>query len=87
MVPTVDNNLIQSCINIFVVLFEELAATHNLDKMSQLDADIACSMVLIFSFVWSAGANLHDSIKDNSRVRFSQYIKGKILKFFNGFPY
>lgn len=40
-------------------------------------------MVLIFSFVWSAGANLHDS----SRGKFSQYIKGKILKHFSGFPF
>jgi dynein heavy chain len=55
--------------------------------MSNFDVDSACSMVLIFAFVWSAGANLHDSIKDNSRVRFSQHIKGKILKFFSGFPY
>lgn len=64
-----------------------MADVHNLDKMSNFDADMACSMVLIFSFIWSAGANLHDSPKDNSRIRFSQYIKGKILKFFSGFPY
>jgi dynein heavy chain len=87
IIATVDNNLVQSCINLFAVLFDELTDTHNLDKMSTLDADVACSMVLIFSFVWSAGANLHDNPKDNSRLRFSQHIKGKILKFFNGFPY
>ena len=40
-------------------------------------------MVIIFSFIWSAGANLHDS----SRNKFSQYIKGKILKHFSGFPF
>jgi dynein heavy chain len=70
-----------------VVLFEELTEVHNLDKMSTADADVACSMVLIFAFVWSTGANLQDNPKDNSRLRFSQHIKGKILKFFNGFPY
>lgn len=87
MIGTADNNLVQSCINLFNVLFDEMSDIQNLDKMSNFDADMACSMVLIFSFIWSAGANLHDNPKDNSRVRFSQYIKGKILKFFSGFPY
>ena len=64
-----------------------MAGAQNLDKMSNFDADSCCSMVLIFSFVWSAGANLHDSIKDNSRVKFSQHIKNKILKFYSSFPY
>ena len=55
--------------------------------MSNFDADACCSMVMIFAFVWSAGANLHDSLKDNSRVKFSQQIKNKILKFYSSFPY
>lgn len=55
--------------------------------MSNFDADASCSMVMIFSFVWSAGANLYDGIKDNSRVKFSQHIKTKILKFYSSFPY
>ncbi len=63
MIGTVDNNLVQSCINIFTILFNELTVKQNLDKMSNFDADSCCSMVLIFSFVWSAGANLHDSVK------------------------
>lgn len=87
MISTADNNLVQSCINIFNILFDEMAAAQNLDKMSNFDADSCCSMVLIFAFVWSAGANLHDSVKDNSRVKFSQHIKNKILKFYSSFPY
>jgi len=45
------------------------------------------SLIFIFSFIWSAGANLHDNPRDNSRLRFSQSIKGKFLKIFTGFPY
>ena len=87
MIGTVDNNLVQSCINIFNIMFNEMAARQNLDKMTNYDADACCSMVLIFSFVWSAGANLYDNIKDNSRVKFSHHIKNKILKFYSTFPY
>lgn len=39
--------------------------------------------MFIFSFIWSAGGNLHDS----SRQKFSQVIKGKILKILTGFPF
>lgn len=63
IIGTVDNNIVQSCINIFNILFGEMIAKHNLDKMSNFDAESCCSIVLIFSFVWSAGANLHDSLK------------------------
>ena len=84
---TADNNLVQSCINIFTILFNELTAKQNLDKLSNFDADASCSMVLIFSFVWSAGANLYDSVKENSRTKFSHTIKNKILKFYSSFPY
>lgn len=40
-------------------------------------------MIFIFSFIWSAGGNLHDS----SRPKFSQTIKSKILKILSGFPF
>lgn len=40
-------------------------------------------MIFAFSFIWSAGANLHDS----SRSKFSQTIKGRILKILTGFPF
>ena len=87
IITTQDNNLVQSCINIFNILFNQLSAKQNLDKMSNFDADACCSMVLIFSFVWSAGANLSDNPKDNSRIKFSHAIKNKILKFYSSFPY
>ena len=64
-----------------------MTAAQNLDKMNSFDADVCCSMVLIFSFVWSVGANLYDSPKDNSRVKFSQHIKNKIIKFYSSFPF
>lgn len=45
------------------------------------------SMIFVFSFIWSAGANLHDNPRNNSRVKFSQYFKSKILKLLSGFPF
>lgn len=87
VITTQDNNIVQSCLNIFDIMFDELRENQELDKLSQFDADMCCSMVMIFSFVWSAGANLQDSIKENSRVKFSQQIKNKILKFYSSFPY
>ena len=87
VIGTVDNNIVQSCLNLFDILFDELRHTQDLNVMSNFDADACCSMVMIFAFVWSAGANLHDSLKDNSRVKFSQNIKNKILKFYSSFPY
>lgn len=63
VIGTQDNNLVQSCLNIFDILFDELRHTQDLNAMSNFDADACCSMVMIFSFVWSAGANLQDSIK------------------------
>lgn len=40
-------------------------------------------MAFVFSFIWSAGGNLHDS----TRSKFSQTIKNKILKLITGFPF
>jgi len=40
-------------------------------------------MNVIFSFIWSAGANIFD----DSRKEFSQQIRGKILKIMSGFPF
>lgn len=44
-------------------------------------------MVFIFAFIWSAGANLYDNPKDNSRTKFSQSIKAKLLKLSSGFSF
>lgn len=45
-------------------------------------------MVFVFSFVWSVGANLQDNPRENSRTKFSQYIKNRILKNFSiNLPY
>lgn len=44
-------------------------------------------MILIFGFVWSAGGNLYDNPRDNSRNKFSQHIRTKIRKFYMAYPY
>ena len=44
--------------------------------------------MFVFSFVWSVGANLQDNPRDNSRAKFSQQIKNRILKSFSvNLPY
>ena len=42
---------------------------------------------MIFSFIWSAGGNLHDNVRENSRVKFSSNLRTKILKIQNNFPF
>lgn len=38
-----------------------LTETVNLEKLNKFDMESHIAMVLIFSYIWSAGANLHDS--------------------------
>ena len=82
-IPTVDVNLVKSCLNLCNILLGICKEQVQMDKLTAFEADNYVSMVLIFSFIWSAGGNLHD----NSRLKFSQYIKSKILKHFSGFPF
>jgi len=88
VIPTVDINLVQSCINIIEVLYlnykEHYPQTHSLGGA---ETENLMSMIFVFSFIWSAGANLHDNPRNNSRVKFSQYFKSKILKLLSGFPF
>lgn len=83
MIPSVDNNIINSCLNFISILFEELKQIYQLNSINPNEAKELCAMVYIFSFIWSAGANLHD----DSRKKFSIEVKQNIFKYFNGFPY
>ena len=83
LIPSTDNNMLKSCLNLSQIMLGICKEQVQLEKLTPYEMENYVSMVLIFSFVWSAGANLHDS----SRTKFSQYIKGKILKYFSGFPF
>ena len=44
-------------------------------------------MMTIFAFIWSAGANVLDSISVVGRNKLSKFIKTKIMGFYQGFPF
>ena len=44
-------------------------------------------MMIIFSYIWSAGGNVYDTINLSGRVKFSKYLKSKLLGFFTSFPF
>lgn len=84
IIPSVNNNLIQSCLKMISVLFEELKTAHpNLHQKDQSEQKELCAMVYVFAFIWSAGANLHDDY----RKAFSINIKQFMIKYYNSFPY
>ncbi|CAK85038.1 unnamed protein product (macronuclear) [Paramecium tetraurelia] len=82
-IPTTVNNILKSLLNLAQINLKLLTDTVVLEKMNKFDMESHIAMVLIFSYIWSAGANLHDS----SRSQFSQYLKGKIISLFSGFPF
>lgn len=83
VIVSVDNNLVESCLGLVSIIFEDLKAEHKLAELNPNDQKELCAMVYIFAFIWSLGANL----EDKSRKTFSSEIKQAILKYFNGFPY
>ena len=88
MIPSADINMVSSCLNLINVMFQEFKEkVAHIDKLSNFDIENYINMIFIFSFIWSAGANMHDNPRDNSRINFSQHIKTKILKIFSGFPF
>lgn len=56
-----------------------------IDKLTQYEYDNYFNMIFIFSFIWSAGGNLNDDSRMNSRVKFSQFMRQKFLKVYSSF--
>lgn len=83
IISTVNNNLVQSCLNLVEILFAECGEHHNLEKLAAAESEHLCGMILIFAFIWSVGGNVHDS----TRSRFSQTMKQRFLKITAGFPF
>jgi dynein heavy chain len=86
-IASVNVNLVQSCINLVEVLYDQMKESYGNDihKLSSYELDNLVNMILIFSFIWSAGGNLTDNPKDN-RDFFSREIKQKVLKLLQTFP-
>jgi len=91
VIASVDGNLITTCCNMINTFFGQLlyktGGIEKLEKQSDEDLKLRLNMVMIFSFICSIGGNLHDAATNNSRVRFSQYIRSKIMKYFSSFPF
>ena len=66
------------------VMFNAFCEFHGgrekVEKLEKPDLDLNFNLILIFSFIWSVGGNLFDGMPWNSRQKYSQFIKSKILK-------
>lgn len=80
IVETANVNLVQSCLNM-VSAFLNHDMLDKLKRTAQFPDKIVQTFI-IFSLIWSLGANLHDS----SRKRFSDALKMEILPIMPEFP-
>ncbi len=80
IVETVNVNLVQSCLN----MISAFLSHDMLDKLKRTIQypDKVVMTFIIFSLIWSLGANLHDS----SRKKFSDALKAEILPIMPEFP-
>lgn len=78
IVPSVDANLVTSCLN----LLEAFLTSENLDLKKVVSPDKVVMVYLIFSLIWSLGANLYDA----SRKNFHRFLKFKIATLYSDFP-
>jgi dynein heavy chain, axonemal len=80
IIETVNVNLVSSCLNMIQAFMNE----ETLEKLKKT-AVYPEKMVLtyiVFSLIWSLGANLHDT----SRKKFSDSIKAEIMNILPEFP-
>eukprot|EP01022_Parablepharisma_sp_SALTPOND_P014052 TRINITY_DN188_c0_g2_i1.p1 TRINITY_DN188_c0_g2~~TRINITY_DN188_c0_g2_i1.p1 ORF type:complete len:4549 (-),score=684.34 TRINITY_DN188_c0_g2_i1:241-13887(-) len=77
-IPSVDVNLIKSCLNIFTSLIDP----QYLDLKKKENPETLTLLLFLFSFIWSFGANIHES----SRKEFNQFMKYKMTSYYTDFP-
>ena len=78
VVPSVDTNLVQSCLN----LFDSLIFSHNIDWKKQTKQDQIILLYFLFAFIWSMGANIEDSTRHN----FNDFFTRKVAPLYDEFP-
>ena len=85
-IASVDVNLVQSCLNLFEVLYREFKENnlHRKDKKKQIDSDVEqfLTNIFIFSFYWTIGGNL----EDKSRERFNKEMREYFQTVSNNLP-
>lgn len=71
MIVSSDTNLCQSFLNLVTVMFNQLCdfcgGREKVEKLEKPDLELYFNLILIFSFIWSIGANLFDGMPWNSR--------------------
>lgn len=80
MITSVDMNMVKSYLNLVDISLIEFRDSGQTEKLDTNDINNILMKIVIFSFVWSAGANLHDNVRENSRIKFSSNLRAKILK-------
>ena len=81
-VPSVDVNLVQSSLNLISTMFGVLKDHFGANTYERDLGDIPM-MILIFSLGWSMGGNTDDDTKN----KFSNFFKLKIMSIYPNFPY
>jgi dynein heavy chain len=78
-IPSVDINLVTSCLNLFKVLYNEYKLMQGVKKEKKKFSDTEMEAFLvnlfIFSFYWSVGGNLEDSVTYKSREKFNREMR------------
>ena len=76
-VPSVDVNLVQSCLNLFEVQFNEFKTIqlNKKDKKRILDSEMEqfLNFLFVFSFYWTIGGNLEDKSRDKFNTDMREY--------------
>jgi hypothetical protein len=80
MVPSVDANLISSCLN-FLKAFLGVDGM-DLRKQNNQNVSKAISTYIAFSLTWSLGGNLHES----SRKEFNRALRAELKSRFSDLP-
>mmetsp|Transcript_28705 Transcript_28705/g.25771 ORF Transcript_28705/g.25771 Transcript_28705/m.25771 type:complete len:277 (+) Transcript_28705:1280-2110(+) len=88
MIPSVDVNLVKNTLNIVDMMFrvqkdseKDVYGAHH--HAPEKDMAEYSTLILIFSIIWSMGANINDA----SKREFSQFFKMKIMTMYTKFPY
>jgi len=77
-IPSVDVNLVRSCLNIFTSMIDPAV----LDLKKRENPETLTLLIFLFSFIWSFGANIHEA----NRKEFNQFLRYKMASVYTDFP-
>lgn len=80
IIPSVDNNLVSSCLKLLESVMDPESNKVDLKRAVSPEKDV--KVYVIFSIIWSLGANLYD----DSRKAFNRFMKSRITEIDCEFP-